>query len=359
MIRNFVRLAAALVASIAMAEFVVRLLPSERLGFQYRNERFLPPQEFQIDSEANRFGAHDVEHGRAPDDVRRVLLLGDSFVQALSVPIDQTVARRLAHHLEKTLPGAYEVAALGGTGYHPYKELKFLKRHGEALDPSLVVTLFYVGNDVTQLMAAAARLQLVRQGALPANFHLARFGAEDARYLVLPGSALNRLISHRITLAERKRSAHGVPINFLVFQSPPEPAVERGWQVVERALLETREEAARLGADYAVVSASTPFGVLGKRGLARLRDSYPSMREGEWDLDLPDRRLEEIAASHGIPFLALQPLLRRETEAGGPSLHWRYDGHWNAAGNDRAGALIAEFVLDLDGAEGGRGTVTR
>jgi hypothetical protein len=235
----------------------------------------------------------------------------------------------------------------------PYGELKLLKQDGQKLEPSLVVTLFYPGNDVTQVIGKAARARLVEQGALPSKFQLARFEAEEARCLVFPGSALNRLISHRITLAERKRNTRGVPIDFLVFEDPPDPLVQAGWRILEEVLLKTREAAARLEADYAVVSGSTPFGLLGQRGLDQLRDSYPSMREGEWDLDLPDRRLAEIAGRHGIPFLAMQPLLRRETDAGGPPLHWRYDGHWNAAGNDRAGALIAEFVLELDRRAGG------
>ena len=39
-----------------------------------------------------------------------------------------------------------------------------------------------------------------------------------------------------------------------------------------------------------------------------------------------------------VPFLALEPIFREETAAG-RRLHWKYDGHWNAEGNDLAARL--------------------
>ena len=45
---------------------------------------------------------------------------------------------------------------------------------------------------------------------------------------------------------------------------------------------------------------------------------------------------------HG-ELLALEPDFREET-ARGATLHWSHDGHWNVAGNDLAGRLLAEWI---------------
>ena len=113
-------------------------------------------------------------------------------------------------------------------------------------------------------------------------------------------------------------------------------------------LLATRDLTRHIGARYVIVSASTPHGVLGKQeGLGRLQKIYPGMRDRQWDLDGPNRRLAAFCQANDIPFLNLEPEFREQTEKG-QRLHWKFDGHWNAAGNDLAGRLIAEFIETLE-----------
>ena len=113
-------------------------------------------------------------------------------------------------------------------------------------------------------------------------------------------------------------------------------------------LLATRDLTRHIGARYVIVSASTPHGVLGKQeGLGRLQKIYPGMRDRQWDLDGPNRRLAAFCKANDIPFLSIEPAFRRQTNKG-RRLHWKYDGHWNVAGNDLAGKLIAEFIETLE-----------
>ena len=77
------------------------------------------------------------------------------------------------------------------------------------------------------------------------------------------------------------------------------------------------EAAVSAGARYIIVAASTPHGVWGaEEGLRRLKAVYPGMKERQWDLDKPDKRVESFCRDHGIPFLALEPLFRIETALG-------------------------------------------
>jgi hypothetical protein len=177
------------------------------------------------------------------------------------------------------------------------------------------------------------------------------FRRDQAVGLLVPGSALNRLVAHRLTV-RALRPRDPVPLPFLAFAPAQREAWAGAWHDTEVLIAALRREAAEQGAALLVASGSTPEGVLDpQRGAERLRASHPALAALEFDVDLPDRELDRICARLAIPYRALQPALRALEARDGP-LHWRHDGHWNAAGNDAAARLLADFVLDRDGAGG-------
>jgi hypothetical protein len=348
LVKQLLLAAVSTVATLFAAEAALRFAPSTWLGFEYLERRFEPPQEFEVHRSVNRFGSHDIEYRPKPPNVRRALLLGDSFVQGLAVPIEQTISRRLAHHLNRESPLRYDVVSLAGPGMSLAGERRLLERYGTELDPDLVVTVFYA-NDAMQALGRRRIKAILRDPALRRESNrLDSFSAQEADGLWIEGSVVNRIVSHRLTLSRRKREARGIPFPFMVYAVPPDALTLEAWGAARSTLLSTRAEAKRLAADYALVSVGSPFGVLGDEGLEKLVDSYPDMRERTWDLEEPDRVLAAFAREHGIPFLALQPLFREERQAGGAPLHWKYDGHWNAAGHERAAFHVAEFIHRLD-----------
>jgi hypothetical protein len=203
------------------------------------------------------------------------------------------------------------------------------------------------GNDVTPALDRSGRAQLARDEPVLPGWHprANRFSREEARFFLVEASRLNRFLSYRITVTARKRNARGIPLDFLVYAVEAHPAWERAWDRTLELLLETRRAAEAAGASYALVAVGSPFAVSEQRGLEGVLDSYPDMRGREWDLDLPGRRLRGFSASHGIPYLDLQPLFRDRARSGGPPLHWKHDGHWSAAGHDRAAVQIADFLV--------------
>lgn len=82
-------------AALLSAELVLRALPSESLGFVYARGVFTRPPEFTEDERRNALGFHAAELPPAEDRAPQVLLLGDSYVAALSVPLEETVGQRL------------------------------------------------------------------------------------------------------------------------------------------------------------------------------------------------------------------------------------------------------------------------
>jgi hypothetical protein len=88
-----------------------RLTPGKS-GWWTQEER-----EFVIPIRINSHGLRDVEHEYAkPAGVYRVLVLGDSFIEAMHVPLEATFGRRLESELAKT-GRRVEVVSAGVSGY--------------------------------------------------------------------------------------------------------------------------------------------------------------------------------------------------------------------------------------------------
>jgi hypothetical protein len=341
-------LAAGTLAALGLAELGLRRLTIEQRGFRYKDGVWSQPKEFEADRTRNRLGFHDANPGPKQPGTTRVLLLGDSYVAALTVPVRQTVGRRLQKALRGTGDPSHDVIALGKYGWGQADELDALQKLGDSLQPDLVVTLFLTLNDVrnnSDVLQERAERQIAQGRFFRPG--LIEVHAEHAPLFLFEGSVLNQWISYRLGLLRLRRAATEIPVDYFVYAREASEEWEAAWAATEDLLRRTRELSRELGADYAVVSASTPQGVLGpEEGLRVLERQFPLMREHEWDLDLPDRRLAAFLRDEGIPFLALEPLFRAATREGG-TFHWPRDGHWNRDGNELAAQEIAELVRSL------------
>jgi len=76
-------------------EVVLRLIPPTVLGYRYVGGDFFAPDEFTLHTAMNLRLFHDKVHDLKEPNTARVILLGDSYVQAQSVPIPQIVGQRL------------------------------------------------------------------------------------------------------------------------------------------------------------------------------------------------------------------------------------------------------------------------
>ena len=98
----------------------------------------------------NSLGMHDTEHSQAkPANTFRILMLGDSFVQAIQVSEGDT-----AHQvLEDALNGQdsarnFEVLSAGVGGWGTGQQLLYYRHEGQHYRPDLVLLMLFLGNDV-------------------------------------------------------------------------------------------------------------------------------------------------------------------------------------------------------------------
>jgi hypothetical protein len=337
--------AGATLLALALSECGLRTLSPEQLGFAYLDGVFDRPVEFKKDRTRNALGLHDAPIADLEDGERRLLILGDSYIHAAAVDVKETVGQQLEEQLREA-GSAWDVVSIGGVGWGQIEELSALQERGPQLVPDQVLTVFLPLNDVRNNhpgLQKEATLQMARmQRFRPGWIQLA---AEDAPLFLVQSSRLNQLLSHRLALWSWEEHEDEIPLDYQIYATAETPEWTEAWTMTEDLIRATRDAASQLGADYAVAIASTPQGVAGaEEGRALLSRAYPRMDDETWDLDLPSQRLMAFCESEGIPILDLEPGLRART-ADGQSLHFPYDGHWNAAGHRAAAQLLAPFIL--------------
>lgn len=332
-------------------ECAVRALPAEVLQFEYVDGVFQPPREFVTDRTVNSLGFHDIEPGPKRPDVRRVLLFGDSYVGDVRHPIPETPGRRLEYHLnERSSDQEYEVIAIGNGGWGQVDQINVWQSTGYKLRPDIVVTLMLTFNDILDNSAAMSRDAQSQKNAMvqprPGRTNLKK---EDAPLFWVESSRLNQMLSHRLArVLHSGAGQESVPRAYEVYAKSETEPWSQAWQVTEDCIDSLCDDVRGRGGVFAIVTASTPHGVLGsKRGLKALKAAYPAMEGRQWDLDAPDLRVRSICERHDIPFLRLEPKFRAAT-AESRTLHFAYNGHWNAEGNDFAAQLMADFILRID-----------
>ena len=97
----------------------------------------------------NSEGWRDLEHDvEKPDGVFRILVLGDSFMEANSVKLDDTFHRHVEKLARATGNNNVEVINMGVAGYGTLQEYLVFREIGHLYNPDLVLVGFYNGNDV-------------------------------------------------------------------------------------------------------------------------------------------------------------------------------------------------------------------
>ncbi len=309
-------------------------------------------EEFDVIVRTNSAGYHDVEHSRAkPEGTFRIVVLGDSFVEAVQVTTEENLCRLLEAELAPDRP--VEVINLGVAGSGTAAEYLRLKDEGLAYAPDLVVLVFTVTNDVYNNSPDLEVKKNKPFFTLTGEGQLQRFTpppeqpqeADDGGLLV----ALARR-SHLLRLVLRAQAARrhlddgaGVPIDYYVFAENGTPVWDDAWSVTE-ALLGASAESARAGGAGFVLVVVPDRLQLQDDLWERAVDGYPGMADLSWDRAEPNERLEAICARQQLDCLDLLPPFAQHLAAGGEPLHFAIDGHLNAEGHRRTARLLAAHL---------------
>lgn len=324
--------------------------------------------EFFVPVTISSQGLRDVEHSEAkPADTTRVLVLGDSYIEALQVRLEESFSRQLEERLNAERAGKrVEVVSMGVSGYGTASELLYYRRAGRAFAPDVVVLAFYPGNDVrnnSPTLEPAFPPSYGEDGALRRVGGGDKKGADGGgrgllgrlisyqyvRKLILTRSPAIAAMLVRTGLMEQGAlrdvpMRDGIPTDYGVYAVPASPEWEAAWGYSERLIRDLRDEAERDGARFALMVV-TARDHLYPDAWAEIVATNPRMSQLTWDLAAPERRVVSWCEKEGIPCLRLSPIFQQHL-GDGTRLHWVYDGHWTAAGHALAARSMADFLRE-------------
>lgn len=109
-------------------------------------EAFQRTKDYGVTVRINAKGLRDQPHDYEPEaGVFRIIVLGDSFMEAYQVPLEDSLPYRLQERLGQR---RVEVINLGVGGYGTAQQYLYLRDEGLRYRPYVVVMAFFTGNDV-------------------------------------------------------------------------------------------------------------------------------------------------------------------------------------------------------------------
>ena len=289
---------------------------------------------------ANSQGFHDTEFKlEKPDDVFRIVILGDSMLEAYQVPIKDSFQYLLEERLNN-LAGRnkkFEVYSFGVGGIGTFKHHLYLNQYVLKYKPDLVVLSFLpindFGNDFEARDDIFDKNGQVRK-ELPLTERISNY------------SVLMQWLKAKWRIAKTyvfRQSVSQVPFDFQVFLKEYPESWQKIWDLEKTLIGRMNRTSRESGAKFLLISLPDMW-----RTHPYLIEKYPELQKSlafsETDFDKPEKLLEEIAKENNFAFLNLTiPFREKAKETKEEVFFWACDGHWNKTGHLWAQDMIFNY----------------
>jgi GDSL-like Lipase/Acylhydrolase. len=312
----------------------------------------------------NSQSLRDREHTKAkPPNTLRVAVLGDSFTEAIHVPIEQTFWSKLERKLGncEAVKGRkkVEVINFGVQGYGTAQELIMLRKKVWDYHPDIVVLAFFIGNDVINnspkleydlyrpffVYDASGKLvpdmSFRDRAPIDRNERAVSFVDRLPGWIVNNSRILQVAKKAELGIKKQQLSNDFTKLSAQNFQEPTDAVWENAWRVTEGLIVTMRDEVVQKNADFLVVTIGAPMQV--ERDAA-MRKKFIEENKIQ-DLFYPNRRLDNLGITQGFRVLSLAEQFQGYTDkyqvcAHGFENYVPCGGHWNELGHRLASIKI-------------------
>lgn len=322
----------------------------------------------------NSDGLRDREHPRAhPADTLRIAVLGDSYAEAMQVNQEEAfwaVMEKALQDCDNLRGRNIEVINFGQSGFGTTQELLTLQSKVWKYSPDAVLLAFTGANDVadnSRLLKGTDYLpyhvyegdklilddRRTRENWEAKKHSLWRLFALDhftnLRFFQVIHHSKNLLMNWWMLQDFGRKAGETVKgqeagISDSIYREPATKAWKDAWRVTEGVLLQMRDEVAKKGVQFFVVTVT-----LGDQVEPNVTHR---VRYAQWlgvsDLYYTEHRLEGFCQGHRIPILLLGPTFEEYASRHQVDLHGfgksLGTGHWNQKGHRLAGQTIAGWL---------------
>ncbi|GJL64150.1 MAG: hypothetical protein NPIRA04_28040 [Nitrospirales bacterium] len=322
----------------------------------------------------NAHGFRDYERTyQKPEETFRILILGDSYTEALQVSLEKTFPALLEKKLNDTTHSPkFEVLNLGQSGFGTADAYMRYLNFGVQYSPDLVILAFLTGNDFrnnSKLLneeSVAFYFVFDENNELVLDRSLFDAYRNDMTLLKKMFQSLKRhsylasLLSERMYLWELQRQeqdlSNRVTNNGAASTSTLEdfsdlniyipklrPLWREAFNITAGVVLKFRDSVRQNGSDFLLVTLSNPEQVQ-----EEIQQDVVQRYDVTFDFEQPDTFLEKLAQRNEITFLKLLPVLKDYYLTTGKPLHGFGSslglGHWNEEGHNVAAETIFKFL---------------
>ena len=323
----------------------------------------------------NSHGFRDYERTiEKPSDVFRILVLGDSYVEALQVQLEDSFTVQLEKLLNaKASSLRFEVLSLGHSGFGTADEYLRYMNFGVDYKPDLVILAFLTGNDFrnNSRMLNRERInfyyvldnhhKLVLDRSLVDGYQESLTLPKRLFQAIKTHSRVLALISERIYLLNLRQAdaqmeaagsksggsehqSYSLFSDLNIYRADLPPEWKGAVEITKQIILMFKKSVEEHGSRFLLLTLSNAEQVH-----PEVADELRNRYKVNFDFDQPDRLLEEFARQHQLMFLKLMPDLlkyhldtRQYLHGFGPT----HKGHWNQVGHRRAAELTFQFLKD-------------
>jgi lysophospholipase L1-like esterase len=315
----------------------------------------------------NQLGLRDPrERYEKPPGTFRILLLGDSFMEAVQVEQRETTASVLEARLRALRPDLnVEVINAGVAGWSTGIEGLYLDNEGYRFEPDLVLLSFFIGNDLhdnyykLQLESDSMRravkpyFALGKDGVIiqrdppppppPPTGLLPALRACCRLWNVIETGVLNRFGDGQTNTPLWAAAPMDAPEKAL-YDAEPSGDFKDGWEITSQLFGRLKARTDALGVPLAVFV--VPDSLQISETEWREKMGGQRVNRGRADLTAPNDQVAAIADRYGLPRLDLLPALQQAAGGNPRRFYFETDQHWNRDAHALAARELERFLVE-------------
>jgi len=323
---------------------------SEILGFEHipNTKGTYSSQEFLVNVNINNQGFRhdsDVSTSRR-EGIKRIALVGDSFVEGVQVDLNKTAGIRLEENLNfDSKTEKYEVLNFGVSGYGMDQKFLYLKKNVLAFQPDLVV-LFFASNDLddvrkNNIVKINDKNELEFDKFPQENKYVTRI--KDLLRHFYIANVLFRVKTNIHFKTNQISSETRIPTEYQLYQGKMDNQSAYYFEIIKKLIIQSKKITGDSG---------TKLLLVGGVDKTQTVNSYPNKFTDQYNVsnfepDFINNLLGGFAQENNIEYLDLLPVFKKVNNPA--DLFFAKDGHWSQYGHEVVAEALKTKIDEMEG----------
>jgi len=333
--------------------------------------------EYFVNVEYNSHGFRDVEHNLENEKkCYRIAFLGDSYIEGIQVDRSELITSVLEKQIASYTTRCVEVMNFGISGFGTAQEYLLLESEVIKYSPSAVILGLLPGNDIRnnsiKLDQATSDYSFAQRPYFslennklelhpPTEAARVSFERRGWRYKIFDNSALLKFLHQRLTHVDAVANlmvrfgflskstlllTRGVPTDYNIYLPELDNEWKNAWEITEILLGKFKKLLTSKNIPLLVVVIPSREQIY-SQDWQEILDTYPDMKNKKWDLEYPNKRLNDYLQYNKIEAIDLLGIFNKHS-LNPERINYKLDGHWTSFGHKIAAEAISGKIVEMN-----------